>query len=108
MDIENPEPDYNVLSIEDGEYRTTLTRKFLLRKPYVPPDFKKVYAFIPGTVIKIHVKEKDKVKKGEPLLVFQAMKMNNILLSPINGVIKKVNVKVGETVPKSQVLIELK
>ena len=108
MDIENPEPSYTVFNIEDGEYRTTLTKKFLTRKAYVPPDPKKIYAFIPGTIIMIHVKEKEKVKKGDPLLVFQAMKMNNILMAPINGVIKKVNVKVGETVPKTQILIEFK
>ena len=108
MDIENPEPAYTVFNIEDGEYRTTLTKKFLNRKPYIPPDPKKVFAFIPGTIIKIYVKEKGKVKKGEPLLVFQAMKMNNILIAPITGVIKKINVKVGETVPKTQILVEFK
>jgi biotin carboxyl carrier protein len=108
MDIENPEPSYTVFNTEDGEYRTTLTKKYMARKAYLPPDPKKVYAFIPGTIIKIHVKEKEKVKKGDPLLVFQAMKMNNILMAPINGVIKKINVKVGETVPKTQILIEFK
>jgi biotin carboxyl carrier protein len=108
MDIENPEPQYTVFNIEDGEYRTTLTKKFLARKPYLPPDLKKIYAFIPGTIIKIYVKEKMKVKKGDPLVIFQAMKMNNILTAPINGVIKKVNVKVGETVPKTQILVEFK
>ncbi len=108
MDIENPEPKYTVLPLEDGDFRTTLTNKYLSRKAYLPPDPKKVYAFIPGTVIKIHVKEKEKVKKGEPLLVFQAMKMNNILMAPITGVIKKISVKVGEIVPKTQVLIEFK
>jgi biotin carboxyl carrier protein len=36
------------------------------------------------------------------------MKMNNIILAPFNGVIKKVYVKAGEMVPKAQLLIELK
>jgi biotin carboxyl carrier protein len=36
------------------------------------------------------------------------MKMNNVLVSPLNGVIKKVYVKAGENVSKSQLLVELK
>jgi biotin carboxyl carrier protein len=79
MDIENQESEYQTFNFEDGDYRTTFTKKFLNRKVYVAPDPKKVFAFIPGTIVKIYVKEKHRVKKGEPLLTFQAMKMNNIL-----------------------------
>lgn len=108
MENEKDTPEFIQFNIQDGVFKTTLTRKFRNRKPYEAPDPRLVYAFIPGTIIKIHVKEKDKVKKGEPLLVFQAMKMNNIITSPITGVIKKINVKAGETVPKTQVLVEFK
>jgi biotin carboxyl carrier protein len=106
MDIENREPEYNLFNFEEGMFQTTFTKKFLNRKPYVVPDPKKVYAFIPGTIIKVFVKEKHRVKKGDPLLTFQAMKMNNILTSPIDGRIKKISVKPGDTFPKSQVLVE--
>ena len=82
--------------------------KFENRKPYSIPDPHKLIAFIPGTIMNVFVKEKQKVKKGEKLLVLQAMKMNNIIISPFNGVVKKVNVKKGDTVPKDYVLIELK
>jgi biotin carboxyl carrier protein len=109
MEEENiQQPEYVTFDFEEGEYQTTFTSKFRNRKSYVPPDPKKVFAFIPGTIIKIFVKEKHKVKKGEPLIVFQAMKMNNILHAPMNGVIKKINFKVGDTFPKSEVLIEFK
>jgi biotin carboxyl carrier protein len=106
MDIENPEPEYHVLNFEEGNFKTTFTKKFQNRKAYTVPDPKKVYAFIPGTIVKVFVKEKHKVKKGDPLLIFSAMKMNNILSSPMNGHIKKVNVKAGESFPKSQILVE--
>ena len=89
-------------------YRTTLTRKFLNRKPYQVPNSKKIIAFIPGTILKVHVKEGHKVKKGDPLVVLQAMKMNNLIQSTRNGVIKKVHIKQGETVPKNHLLLELK
>jgi biotin carboxyl carrier protein len=107
-DEEKKEPEYQVINFEEGQFKTTFTKKFMNRKPYTIPDPKMVYAFIPGTIIKIFVKEKHKVKKGEALLTFQAMKMNNILSSPMDGVIKKITVKAGDTFPKSQMLVEFK
>jgi acetyl/propionyl-CoA carboxylase alpha subunit len=101
-------PEYHIINYEGAEYKTLFSRKFQNRKAYVIPDPRKLFAFIPGTIIKVHVKEKQKVKKGEPLVVLQAMKMNNIILCPFNGVIKKVNIKSGESVPKAHLLIELK
>jgi biotin carboxyl carrier protein len=106
MDTENPEPEYHIFNFEEGNFKTTFTNKFRNRKSYTVPDPKKVFAFIPGTIIKIFVKEKHKVKKGEPLLTFQAMKMNNILSSPMTGRIKKINVKAKETFTRAQILVE--
>ncbi|MCX6248496.1 MAG: acetyl-CoA carboxylase biotin carboxyl carrier protein subunit [Bacteroidetes bacterium] len=106
MDIENREPEFHILSFEEGKFKTTFTKKFQNRKPYSVPDPKMVFAFIPGTIVKVFVKEKHKVKKGEPLLTFQAMKMNNILSSPLTGRIKKVNVKAGDTFTRAQILVE--
>jgi biotin carboxyl carrier protein len=100
--------EYQVFNFEEVEYNTLYTKKFQNRKPYKIPDQKNVIAFLPGQIIKIFVKEKKKVKKGEHLLILQAMKMNNVLISPVNGVIKKICVKTGETVSKSQLLVELK
>jgi biotin carboxyl carrier protein len=101
-------PDYHIFNYEGAEYKTLYSKKFQNRKAYVIPDPYKIHAFIPGTIIKVHVKEKKKVKKGAPLVILQAMKMNNIILAPFNCVIKKVYVKNGESVPKSHLLIELK
>ena len=93
---------------EEIVYKTTLTKKFANRKTYHTPDSKKVFAFIPGTILKVLVKEGHKVKKGDALLVLQAMKMDNFLLATRNGVVKKVYVKQGEVVPKHILLLELK
>jgi len=100
--------EYIDFKFEEISYRTTVTKKFAGRTPYTPPDSRKVMAFIPGTILKVHVKEGDKVKKGDKLLVLQAMKMDNHLLATRNGVVKKVYVKQGETVPKHHLLLELK
>lgn len=93
---------------EEITFRTTLTKKYANRKPYTPPDPRKVTAFIPGTIIKVYVKEGEKLKKGDKLLALQAMKMDNQLLAPKNGTVKKIYVKQGEVVPKNHLLLEFK
>lgn len=101
------------LELHDFNYdglklKTVFTKKFENRKPYEPANPKKVTAFIPGTIVKVFVKEKEKVKKGDSLLSLQAMKMNNVLTAPVNGIVKKIYVKPGEVVVKNFLLVELK
>lgn len=93
---------------EGVEYMTLLTRKYNERKPYSPPTPKKIHAFIPGTIVKVNIKEKEKIKKGDSLLLLQAMKMNNEILTSIDGTVKKVHVKKGDVVVKNQLLVELR
>ena len=100
--------EFTDFKYEEITYRTSLTKKFATRTQYIPPDSRRVVAFIPGTILKVIVKEGQKVKKGDTLLVLQAMKMDNHLLSTRSGTVKKVYVKQGEVVPKRHLLIELK
>jgi biotin carboxyl carrier protein len=93
--------------LDDTEYETILPRKFLMRKPYQKTDNRKVIAFIPGNIVSVHVSKGAKVKMGEKLLVLEAMKMRNELVSPVNGVVKDIFVKEGNIVSKGQLLIEI-
>ena len=104
---EDKTPKYDTLNVDNTEYKTKLTRTFHLRKPYVPLDKRKITAFIPGTIRKFYVKEGDKVKIGDKLLVLEAMKMKNDLLSPLKGKVKKIHVKIEENVSNKQLLVEL-
>jgi len=99
---------FETFKLDEVNFKTKLTRKYLNRKPYIPADPRKVYAFIPGTIVKVFVKENHKVRKGDELLSLQAMKMNNNLLAPKNGTVKKIYVKQGNNVVKNQLLVELK
>ena len=65
-----------------------------------------IKAPMPGMVLKILVGEGDEVKKGDALLVLEAMKMENILKSPTDGTIKKIVAVKGFAVEKNQLLIQ--
>lgn len=65
-----------------------------------------VKAPMPGLVLKVLVEEGSEIKKGDNLLVLEAMKMENILKSATDGLIKKIMVKQGDKVEKNQILIQ--
>lgn len=71
------------------------------------PEKNKVYSFIPGTILKVFVKEGQCVRKGEDLLTLEAMKMQNLIKSPVEGIVKSLNVKEGVKVPKGKLMVEL-
>ncbi len=62
---------------------------------------------MPGSVVKLNVREGDTVKEGDILIIVEAMKMENELRSPGNMKVKKVHVKEGEQVEGFVPLIEL-
>jgi len=99
---------YKTLEIRGTLYKTLLTKKFENRKFWQQPNENKVFSFIPGTALKIYVKPGDEVKEGDNLFSFEAMKMENEVMVPHDGIIKSVHVKVGEKFPKGIVLFEYK
>lgn len=62
---------------------------------------------MPGRVLKINVSEGDEVKKGQVLMVVEAMKMENNILCPEDGVVDKLLVKEGDMVDGSARLVHL-
>lgn len=96
----------NFIIIDDTKYETKLTKKFIARKPYKTENTHKVRAIIPGIIRNVFVTPGSLIKKGDRLLTLEAMKMNNIITSPVNGKIKSVNVTVGQIIVKGTVLVE--
>lgn len=66
-----------------------------------------IKAPMPGKVIKINVKEEEKVRKNQTLAIVEAMKMENEIKSSIEGYVKKIFVSTGDLVDSEKPLIEL-
>ena len=65
-----------------------------------------VKAPMPGLILEIKVQPGQEVKKGDPIMILEAMKMENILKSPGDGVVREVKVAVKQNVEKNQILIQ--
>jgi biotin carboxyl carrier protein len=104
----NPKGQFKTLHVESGSYRTTIPEKFQDRKPYIEKNPKQIEAFIPGVIQNVLVKEGDVVMEGDTLLVLEAMKMRNRIVSPIDGTVGKIFVKINDRVPKNFLLLEFK
>jgi glutaconyl-CoA/methylmalonyl-CoA decarboxylase subunit gamma len=67
-----------------------------------------VNAPMPGTINDVKVKPGDSVKKGQVLLILEAMKMENEIMAPADGVVASVNVSKGSSVSAGDVLVAFK
>ena len=65
-----------------------------------------IKAPMPGLVLNVLVTEGQHLKKGDNLLILEAMKMENMIKSDTEGIVKKIQAIKGDKVEKSQVLIE--
>jgi biotin carboxyl carrier protein len=68
---------------------------------------KNAVAPMPGLVLDVMVKVGDEITNGTPLLILEAMKMENVLKAEGDGVIKSIAVTKGDAVEKKQLLIEI-
>jgi len=104
---------YEIL-FNDISYTFTVETPFSLqrmkvinsKKGKVEKEF--IKAPMPGKIIDVLVREGSTVLKGEPVVILEAMKMQNEILSPVNGVIEKVSVRANTNVMKDDLLVEIK
>ncbi len=68
---------------------------------------KEIKAPMPGIVVSVEVKEDDIVDAGQPLVIIEAMKMQNEIGSPARAKVKKVHVSAGDVVESKQTLVTL-
>lgn len=64
-----------------------------------------IKAPMPGLVLEVSIQEGEELKEGAPLLILEAMKMENVIKAPADVTVKEIKVKKGDSVDKNQVLV---
>lgn len=101
-----------IIKINGNKYEIELKDKFdlLLEKlgmdAAASAQLNDVKAPMPGLIFEVNVSEGDEVKKGDPIMILEAMKMENVIKAAGDGVVKSVKVKKGDSVEKNQVLVQ--
>ncbi len=85
----------------------SLKRKQYLDKAIDQAGEEKVLAPMPGKIVEVLVREGSEISRGEPLLILEAMKMQNEISCPVAGKVKAINARAGENVMKDDVLAEI-
>lgn len=93
--------------LDDVTYETTLTRKFKQREVWHKPYAGDVVSALPGTIMEVLVNPGEEVKKGQVLLIQEAMKMQNRILSPLSGAVLEIDVKEGDKIAKNHLLLKI-
>lgn len=104
--MEQDKLKFKTIIVDSAKYKTLISVKYERQKKYNLPDPSMLKSFLPGKILNIAVKKGDKVKKGTELFTLEAMKMENIIRSTVNGTITKINVEKGSIVPKNEVIME--
>ncbi len=98
---------FNSLLIEGTKYKTFFTEKFKNRVKWEQADDRKYYSAIPGTILKICVKEGDKVSAGDQMFTLESMKMKNKIIFAKDGIVKKIYAVKNQKIPKRFLMLEL-
>ncbi|MDF3024427.1 MAG: 3-methylcrotonyl-CoA carboxylase [Alphaproteobacteria bacterium] len=108
---------YNAVVLHDGRDITLLHDGHYEELNYLDPlayessdneTDGKLTAPMPGKVVAVRVQLGDAVKKGQPLVIVEAMKMEHTIISPADGIVEKIHAGVGDQVHEKYELISLK
>ena len=108
----NAEEKTMVLNVNGNDYEISIKDKndLLLQQLGISANTSWAVQFIkapmPGLIINVSVNVGDEVKKGDTLLILEAMKMENVIKSPRDGKVKKISVELRKAVEKNQVMLE--
>jgi glutaconyl-CoA/methylmalonyl-CoA decarboxylase subunit gamma len=111
--VRSSQNKYEIL-FNDISYIFTVETPFSLKRMKVlnstrgKTESEIIKAPMPGKIIDVLVREGSTVLRGEPLVILEAMKMQNEIISPANGTIVKVMAKPNTNVMKDDILIEIK
>lgn len=124
VDVLNVEGQIAELEVNGTKYNVELDKEVpvvktptIVKKPLAQPKENKpltsdaklssIKAPLPGNILTVKVKEGDEVKKGDVLLIMEAMKMENNVMADVSGVVKTLKIKEGDTVLQNDLLVEI-
>jgi len=117
--------DDNIANIEVNgtEYQVQINRQvpvtktpILVRNPVKAPDSSlhvvtsgnlQVRTPLPGNILNINKNNGDSVKRGEVVLTYEAMKMENKILAEKDGIVRNLKVNAGDIILQDQILFEI-
>jgi len=111
--IRSSQNKYEIL-FNDISYTFTVETPFSLQRMKVlnskrgKVEQEIIKAPMPGKIIDVLVREGTTVLRGEPVVILEAMKMQNEIISPVNGMVVKVMAKPNTNVMKDDILVEIK
>lgn len=82
-------------------------RKKFLEKNKQDSKVENIISPMPGKIIDVLVEPGMAIKDGDPIIILEAMKMQNEILSHVSGKVTKVNSKIDDTVMKDEILVEI-
>ena len=98
--------NHNLYEVKIADQFDQLVKKLGLSSA-AHTHIKEIKAPMPGLVLEVKVTAGDEVKKGDPLLILEAMKMENIIKSPGDGSVKIIHIAEGSVVDKGVLMIEM-
>ena len=102
-------PSIHVQVSEGGrKYETRLSPKMTLRKAWQKPNPNEILSIIPGVVLSLLVREGDEVAVNQEIMVYETMKMHNVIRAPYAGMITQICVKQGDKVPKGALMMVIR
>ena len=106
---DNQEPLFYVQVYEGGrKYETRSSVKMKMHKVWQKPNPEEICSVIPGSVLSFFVKEGDKVAKDDDLMIYEAMKMHNIIRAPFDGTVEQITAKQGDRLPKGALMMVIR
>ena len=96
------------LNGKEIDFDFAISPKILARKSKAGKKGAEIKAAIPGKIVEVRVEVNEEVKDQQCLLVLESMKMQNEILSPMEGIIESILVKAGDQVTSKQLLIKIK
>ncbi|MEO8674999.1 MAG: biotin/lipoyl-containing protein, partial [Casimicrobiaceae bacterium] len=116
LDVATANAEFHATVVPQGEERHVFCRgahrKLLLVDPFahageVEANGGHLTAPMSGTVVAVMVKAGDKVARGVPLMILEAMKMEHTITAPADGVVATVNYRAGDRVKEDAVLVDI-